>query len=484
MKNFTSLIAAACLLLQSTGVVAKSELEKCFAKQVKPLQSQHLSFSYREQLNEFYHSPQPWQQKRYDGSGMVWCNGDQFLKQDTLVSGKRILYSKTQFSKDELLYLDYGRKEFSPITSATLASQLWECARYTPMPLIQYMAGQKLSPEKQSDKAFAAYRSKIGDNVVTMYISSSDHLVSKITVLGNDDLYGDVLTSFVYADYVAEGKVIYPKKISIEKTNGKLKDELLVTAAHLVPVAPKLLDRPADYSVKQDIAEQEEIRLEKYNDHIYFLNLLHAGAKTMIVVFKDFLLVAEAPLNNKNGELIISEAQKIAPGKPIRYFTFGHHHPHYLGGMRAFIHKGATVLSVKSDEDYIRYLAGAPHSLMPDSLQYQPKQVSIEEINDSKTITDGSFQMQIHFVGKQSEHTEDYLVYYFPEERLLFEGDLVWVNKNGKTEKAGPTQAGLYQFITDHKLPVDTIIQSWGISFENYKTTIPFSEVAQSMSIK
>lgn len=484
MKNFTILAVVTCLLLHGPAAVAKSELEKCFANQVKPLQDQYLSFSYREQLNDFYHSPQPWQQKRYDGSGMVWTNGDIFLKQDTLVSGKRILYSKTQFSKDELLYLDYGKKEMSPTTTATFAAQIWECARYTPLPLIRYMSEQKLSPEKQTDKEFAVYKTTIGGNIVTLSINLSTHLATTISVLSYDELYGDVLTVIAYSDYVKDGKSIYPRKIIIEKTNGKLKDEITVTHAQVVPDVPVILKRPADYSIKPDVTEQEEVRVEKYNERIYFLNLLHAGAKTMVVVFNDFLLVAEAPLNNKNGELIIAEAQKIAPGKPIRYFTFGHHHPHYLGGMRAFIHKGATILSVKSDEDYIRYLAGAVHSLKPDSLQYQPKPIHIEEIKDSATITDGTFNLQIHFVGKQSEHTEDYLVYYFPQEHLLFEGDLVWVNKNGKAEKAGAMQAGLYQFITEHKLPVDTIIQSWGISFENYKTTIPFSEVVNSMNIK
>jgi hypothetical protein len=52
----------------------------------------------------------------YSGGGTVWCNGADFLQLDSLTTGKRTYYSKTVYNKNELLFLDYGKKELSAVT--------------------------------------------------------------------------------------------------------------------------------------------------------------------------------------------------------------------------------------------------------------------------------------------------------------------------------------------------------------------------------
>jgi glyoxylase-like metal-dependent hydrolase (beta-lactamase superfamily II) len=295
-------------------------------------------------------------------------------------------------------------------------------------------------------------------------------------------LFGDVLSTFTYQDYSVAGNLSYPRTIQIEKINGKVKDEVKILTSNTTNEAPQLLEKPIDYSLKEDEETVSEIKVEKFSDNIHFIELKHTDDKIMIVEFSDFLLVAEAPLNSKNGELIISEAKKIAPNKPIKYFVFGHYHPHYLGGMRPFIHKGAKIICSKQNEEYVKYLANAPHTLNPDSLQIQAKPLLIEEIKDSLTITDGKFPMKIYFIGKKSEHTNDYLIYYFPTEKLLFEDDLVWIPKKGEIRKASGRQAGLYNAIKELGLEVQTIIQSWPVADYGVKTIIPFKDLKESMT--
>ncbi|TYZ14178.1 hypothetical protein FY528_00130 [Hymenobacter lutimineralis] len=92
--------------------------------------------------------------------------------------------------------------------------------------------------------------------------------------------------------------------------------------------------------------------------------------------------------------------------------------------------------------------------------------------------------MQIHVIGSKSQHTNDYLVYYFPSEKLLFEDDLVWIARQGPSRKASARQVGLYQAIRDLKLPVETIVQSWPVQDYGVKTVIPFRELEQSVTGK
>jgi len=86
----------------------------------------------------------------------------------------------------------------------------------------------------------------------------------------------------------------------------------------------------------------------------------------------------------------------------------------------------------------------------------------------------------IYHIGEQSGHTKDYMVYYFPQQKILYEGDLVWIEKKGPVKKAGPTQRGLYDAITALGIDVELVLQSWGTGFAEYKTDIPFEELKQS----
>ena len=130
------------------------------------------------------------------------------------------------------------------------------------------------------------------------------------------------------------------------------------------------------------------------------------------------------------------------------------------------------------------YIVNAPRTINPDLLQIEPKKIKTLELKDKLKITDGNYEMEIYYIGKKSEHTVDYQVYYFPKEKLLFQDDLVWINKNGQTEKAGTRQEGLYKAIKDLNIDVKTIVQSWPVSDYGVKTLIPFEELEKTINIK
>jgi glyoxylase-like metal-dependent hydrolase (beta-lactamase superfamily II) len=241
---------------------------------------------------------------------------------------------------------------------------------------------------------------------------------------------------------------------------------------------------PADYALKiDDGPKAEEVVHTRFSDNIHLLELRHTDDRVLVVEFKDFLVVAEAPVNTKNGELIIQKTKEIAPGKPVRYFLFGHHHPHYIGGLRAFVHAGATILALPQNEEYIRQLVSFNHTLRPDVLQQERKDLKLETFNVEKTISDGDLEMRIMHIGKLSDHTEDYLIYYFPKSKLLFEDDLAWINREGELKPAGSRQKGLYDAIINLKIPVEQIIQSWPVQDYGVKTLFSFQELEQSVKI-
>ncbi len=461
-------------------------LQACWKKQVKPLKNQYFSFHYQEKQHTLEHSFEPWEQTKYVCTGDIWVSNASFLKKDTMtnVARNKTYYSKTQLSANNLLFLDYGDKDLFPVTKSMFTNKIIETCRYSPIPLIHRFYTQKIPLDKESNADFAIYTTNINDTIVKLYIRKSDNLLAKITTLSDDALLGDVLSTLHCKEYMTFNKLSYPKLIAIDKINGKIADEVSIMTANLVKNPEPILKAPSDYKIKEDIVTKPDIKIETYSKNIHFIELKHTDDKVMIVEFEQFLLVAEAPLNSENGELILQEAKKIAPNKPVQYFVFGHYHPHYLGGMRPFIHEGAKIICSKADEAYVKYLANAPHSIKPDALHLRPKALVIDEIEGKKTITDGKFEMKIYHIGKKSRHTNDYLIYYFPQEKLLFQDDLVWIPKEGDIPKAGGRQAGLYNAIKELDLDVKTIIQSWPVADYGVKTVIPFEDMEKSMQPK
>ena len=486
MLKMNCLPLAAGLLLSTAApraATAKDYLRACWHQQGEPLQANCLVLRYRETVHELEHNAAPWQTTAYAGRGTVWSNADSFLKQDTLqpAAKPRTYFSSTQWSPATLLFRDYGDKDLFAATPGLQQDYTFRSARYSPVALLAYFVQQHISADKTAPPGLVAYHATINETVVSLFIRKRDALLDHITLLSPDELLGDVTTTFSYQNYAVVAGVRYPTAIRVAKANGQVQDEVTIRAATVAAQVPPLLAPPPGYQLRPAGAEKPEVRVETFRPHLHFVELRHTNDRVLVVEFDTFLVVAEAPLSSANGELILREARKVAPGKPVRYFVAGHHHPHYLGGLRPFVQQGATILYGPGDGPYVAYLAAAPHTLRPDSLQRDPKPLQGEEINDRKTISDGTFDMQILCIGAQSGHTNDYLVYYFPTEKLLFEDDLVWIPKQGAPGKASARQAGLYQALKARGLVVETIVQSWPVTEAGVKTIIPFADLEQSM---
>ncbi|AUD06853.1 MBL fold metallo-hydrolase [Spirosoma pollinicola] len=481
------LLTGSILPAPSTPPRRQEPLLACWTRQVKPIQEHYLRFTYIEQRNELEHSAQPWQQTPYQARGIIWINAANFRQIDTVrnLTRQKTYVAKTQASAQALLLIEPGEDKLAPVTPERLLQQTIQAARYSPIGLIEYFYRHHIPQDrKRSTADQACYSTTMNKTLVRLFIRQSDGLLTQLVTVQADDMLGDVLSTITYHDYTWVGASQQPTRMTIDKINGKLYDQVQLSPGTLLSEAPQLMAMPADFQWQTPQAPKPAAQVEHYNDHLYFINLPHTDDKVMVVEFKDFMLVAEAPLSSQNGELIIREVRRLAPTKPIRYFVFGHHHPHYLGGVRPFVHKGATILCSPGNEAYVQYLTSAPHQLQPDSLARAPKALKLEEVGTHKTITDGQLRLDIYLIGSQSAHTNDYLIYYFPGEQLLFEDDSVWLAKTGMPARASARQVGLYEAIEHLGLAVGTIIQSWPVSDYGVKTVIPFADLKASMPVK
>jgi glyoxylase-like metal-dependent hydrolase (beta-lactamase superfamily II) len=155
-----------------------------------------------------------------------------------------------------------------------------------------------------------------------------------------------------------------------------------------------------------------------------------ASHASIAVEFEDYVAVIEAPLDERRSLAVIEEVTRLAPGKPIRFLVNTHQHFDHIGGLRTYLHIGATIVTHWKNFDFYSrdVLNYAPRTMAPDMVSlWPPTELSegynLEAIRENYVLTDGKRILQIFYVHPL-EHAEGMLMAYLPGERLLFEADL------------------------------------------------------------
>jgi hypothetical protein len=215
------------------------------------------------------------------------------------------------------------------------------------------------------------------------------------------------------------------------------------------------------------------VETQKLADGVYLLG--GASHNSIAVEFKDYIAVVEAPLDEKRNLAVIEEIVKLIPNKPIRFVVNTHQHFDHIGGLRTYMHIGATIITHAKNfsffsRDVLNY---APRTLEPDMMSlWPPTEVSegyqYETVRENYTLTDGARTMLISYVQPLT-HVEGMLMAYLPKEKIAIEADLY----DPGTNASAPTEANK-AFLTHVRrlnLDVETIAPIHG-------RAIPWSQFA------
>ncbi|MGQ0733342.1 MAG: MBL fold metallo-hydrolase [Acidobacteriota bacterium] len=201
------------------------------------------------------------------------------------------------------------------------------------------------------------------------------------------------------------------------------------------------------------------------SDGVY---LLGGGTHNSIAVeLEDVIAVFEAPLDEERSLAVIDAISKLIPDKPIRWIINSHQHFDHIGGLRTYMHVGATVVTHwKNYEFYNRdVLNYGQRTLKPDMVSlWPPTELAegyyYEAIRENFVITDGVRNLHVHYVNPLA-HVEGMLIAYLPKEKLLFEADLVGTHG---PRGAPPTrdQTTLFNVVRRLGLDVERIVSVHG----------------------
>jgi hypothetical protein len=204
-------------------------------------------------------------------------------------------------------------------------------------------------------------------------------------------------------------------------------------------------------------------------------------ARTITVEFEDHLIAIGAPLSSALSERMLAAIAKRFPSKPVRYVAFGHHHPHYTGGLRAFLAAGATVVATPGNSRYVAEIAALPFTIEPDAwAKRESREPKVESFTDRREFADASQQLSMIDIGSRSNHTDEYCVFYLPRSRTLIEDDIGWFAATDGKLNFGARSRGLRDAIVERGLDVATIVQGWPVA--NPRPSITFAELDQGVN--
>jgi glyoxylase-like metal-dependent hydrolase (beta-lactamase superfamily II) len=211
-----------------------------------------------------------------------------------------------------------------------------------------------------------------------------------------------------------------------------------------VPVATM----PVPDVVRTAVTPPAKVESQKLAEGVW---LLGGGThNSLLVEFKDYVAVVDAPNNEERSLAVIAEAARLAPRKPVQYAINTHHHFDHAGGLRTYLSQGTTIVTHESNKQYYLDIMfyPAPRTLQPDRMAlYNPmywisrrpppiETVAGEPRSTAKyVVTDGERILEVIKVQDvayelgdrsyaQGNHSVDMLIAYLPKEKILFNADL------------------------------------------------------------
>ena len=182
-------------------------------------------------------------------------------------------------------------------------------------------------------------------------------------------------------------------------------------------------------SVRQATIPPARVETQKLADGVWLLG--GSSHNSVAAEFKNFVVVVEAPLDEQRSLAVIEEIVKLVPSKPIRFVVNTHAHYDHLGGLRTYLHVGATVITHQRNRVFYEteLLNSVPRTLQPDMVSlYPPTELSegytMEDVDEKYVISDGTRTLEIYYVQGLTSHIEGMLMAYLPKEKIVIEADL------------------------------------------------------------
>lgn len=301
----------------------------------------------------------------------------------------------------------------------------------------------------------------------TLAIDGATKLPTRVVSMTDNANLGDVAIETSFTDYRDVNGLKLPAHLTT-KTDKYTTADVRVTRQAVDGAAGDLAAPQAAASAAAVTGPPPAtVTAEEVAKGIWFL----AGQShhSVLAEFGDHLVLIEAPQNDTRALAVIAKAKELRPGKPLTHVVSTHHHFDHSGGLRAAVSEGLAVVTHALNVPFFKDAMTRAHTIVPDALAKNPKALTIEAVEEEKTLQDSAMTIALYHIGG-SPHADTLLMAYFPKQKILVEADVY-----SPASATQPYAANLLENIRKRNLQVDRIVPIHG-------TIVPLSELLKTQT--
>jgi hypothetical protein len=180
----------------------------------------------------------------------------------------------------------------------------------------------------------------------------------------------------------------------------------------------------------------------------------------------DGVIIFEAHISAAYLHEVIAEARRRWPSAPIKALVMTSDPWAHLGGVREAMALNVPIYVHANSVPFLRRLAASPHTMPPDALAKSQRTPRLIPVRSKTVLGSGENRIELYPVG--GPYAERMLMAYFPERRLLYGADLVFMNRSADGNPAsGFTEtpaADLRAAVVRERLQVEMLfcVQNYG----------------------
>jgi glyoxylase-like metal-dependent hydrolase (beta-lactamase superfamily II) len=268
---------------------------------------------------------------------------------------------------------------------------------------------------------------------INAYVNGQNQIERVETWLG-ENIMGDMHIVATYSGWKDFGGAMAPSRI-VQTRGGWPFFEVDVTSARANPsdlatLAPAPAGRgggpggapPGGGAGRGGAPPALTVTNEQLGEGLYRLTTGPGSYDSLLVEFRDHIMMLEAGQSEARALAYIAEAKKLIPNKPIRYVMNTHPHSDHTGGLPALVAEGATIVTQRNNEAFFEKALNTPRTLLNDTLAKNPKKARVEGVGDKKVYSDGTRTVEMYHIYP-APHSNGLMVAYVPKEKILFQGD-------------------------------------------------------------
>ena len=304
-------------------------------------------------------------------------------------------------------------------------------------------------------------------------LNSTTHLLREVSTAPQLTRFGEgFVPRIVFENYRRNGRHWNPTKVTIVQNSWTIITSELQSIRRDFDRTLLAADFAPPPGAIEAAQKSFDFHVSKVAPSVYFVENASPDYNSMFVVFTDYVVVVEAPSSDSDSTKVMAAIHETAPGKPIRYIVPTHFHEDHIGGLRAYLREGATVVTTPGNLRFIemfmkRLKASQPQITLP----------AVEVIADRRRFSDGTVTLDLFNVT--SPHVDEMVVPFVPSDGIAYVAD-------GFTRDFGPwrpptiDERTLVRQFKQLGLNIRTVLPGHGPAatqkdLEEYLSTVGFS---------